>query len=129
MDDWIYWHLFTIIINYNSSQSMAKTHSIPFWTTSVFSSTVTDFVLIYESVTFSTATALNDTVLRMTPTEFTNELSFITSGEPNMSPCLTVRLLLCYSIASETCASEPLASSGLPCLFLAARTRVWRAVG
>jgi hypothetical protein len=32
----------TITINYNSSQSVAKTHSIPYWTTSVFSSTVTN---------------------------------------------------------------------------------------
>jgi hypothetical protein len=31
----------------------AKTLSIPYWTTSVFSSTVTDLVLIYESVTSS----------------------------------------------------------------------------
>jgi hypothetical protein len=39
-----------------------KTRSIPYWTTSVFSSTVADLVLIYESVT-STATALNDDCL------------------------------------------------------------------
>jgi hypothetical protein len=38
-----------IAANYNSSQSM--TCSIPYWTTSVFSSAVTDLVLIYESVT------------------------------------------------------------------------------
>jgi hypothetical protein len=31
-----------------------NTRSIPFWTTSVFSSIVTDLVLIYESVTSST---------------------------------------------------------------------------
>jgi hypothetical protein len=46
----------TIILNYNtcdSSQSVTKTHSIPPWTTSVFSFTVTDLVLIYESVTSS----------------------------------------------------------------------------
>jgi hypothetical protein len=35
------------------NQWLPKTHSIPYWTTSVFSSTVTDFVLIYESVTSS----------------------------------------------------------------------------
>jgi hypothetical protein len=44
---------FTIKISYNSSQSMAKTRSIPYWTTSVFTSTVTDLVLIYESITSS----------------------------------------------------------------------------
>jgi hypothetical protein len=42
-----------ITINYSSSQSMSKTRSIPYWTTSVFSSAVTDLVLIYESVTSS----------------------------------------------------------------------------
>jgi hypothetical protein len=34
---------------------MTKTRSIPYWTTSVFSSTVTDSVLIYESVTSSSS--------------------------------------------------------------------------
>jgi hypothetical protein len=38
-----------IITVYN--QWLPKTHSIPYWTTSVLSSTVTDLVLIYESVT------------------------------------------------------------------------------
>jgi hypothetical protein len=46
LDDWIYWHLVKNIINYNRSQSM--THSILYQTTSVFSSTVTDLVLINE---------------------------------------------------------------------------------
>jgi hypothetical protein len=45
------------------NQWLPKTRSIPHWTTSVFSSTVTDLVLIYESVTSSTATALNDDCL------------------------------------------------------------------
>jgi hypothetical protein len=35
------------------NQWLPKTRSIPYWTTSAFSSTVTDFILIYESVTFS----------------------------------------------------------------------------
>jgi hypothetical protein len=43
----------TMKINYNSSQLMTtKTRSIPDWTRTVFSSTVTDLVLIYESVTY-----------------------------------------------------------------------------
>jgi hypothetical protein len=33
------------------NQWLSETRSIPYWTTSVFSSTVTDLVLIYESVT------------------------------------------------------------------------------
>jgi hypothetical protein len=32
-------------------QWLLKTHSIPYWTTTIFSSTVTDLVLIHESVT------------------------------------------------------------------------------
>jgi hypothetical protein len=32
---------------------LSKTRSIPYWTTSVFSSTLTDLVLIYESVSSS----------------------------------------------------------------------------
>jgi hypothetical protein len=59
MDDWIYWHF---CYNYNQlahNQCLPQTRSIPYWTTSVFSSTVTELGLIYESVT-STATALND---------------------------------------------------------------------
>jgi hypothetical protein len=48
----------TIILNYNQLQQLTisllpRTPSIPYWTTSVFSSTVTDLVLIYESVTSS----------------------------------------------------------------------------
>jgi hypothetical protein len=35
------------------NQWLSKTRSIPYWTTSVCSSAVTDFVLIYESVTCS----------------------------------------------------------------------------
>jgi hypothetical protein len=37
-------------INRAHNQWRSKTRSIPYWTTSVFSSTVTDLVLIYESV-------------------------------------------------------------------------------
>jgi hypothetical protein len=42
LDDWIYWHFFTNTINYDSSQSMTRTRSIPCWTTSVFFSTLTN---------------------------------------------------------------------------------------
>jgi hypothetical protein len=35
------------------NQWPSKTHSIPYWTTSVFSFTVTNLILIYESVTSS----------------------------------------------------------------------------
>jgi hypothetical protein len=39
------------------NQWLPETRSFPYWTTSVFSSTVTDFVLIYVSIASSTATA------------------------------------------------------------------------
>jgi hypothetical protein len=45
------------------------------------------------------------------------------------SPCLTFPLLFCYSVAAETCVSEPLDSNRLPRLFVAAKTRIWLAVG
>jgi hypothetical protein len=35
------------------NQWLLTTRSIPYWTTNIFSSTVTDSVLIYESVTSS----------------------------------------------------------------------------
>jgi hypothetical protein len=48
---------FTISFNYNElyitdhNRWLLKTRSIPYWTTSAFSSTMTDLVLIYEPVT------------------------------------------------------------------------------
>jgi hypothetical protein len=42
LDDWVYWHFFTITTDYNSSQWLSKTRSIPYWATSVFSYTVTN---------------------------------------------------------------------------------------
>jgi hypothetical protein len=48
---------FTITLNYNQLQQLTingcLTRSITHWTTSVSSSTVTDFILICESVTSS----------------------------------------------------------------------------
>jgi hypothetical protein len=69
------------------------------WTTSVFSSTVTDLVLIYESVTSSASVVrwltlhswtLNSTtefwaLLRMSSSERSHVSPFIISGEPNIS--------------------------------------------
>jgi hypothetical protein len=40
LDDWIYWHLFSIITARNQRLLMAR--SIPCWTSSAFSSTVTN---------------------------------------------------------------------------------------
>jgi hypothetical protein len=43
----------TVICLTAPNECVSKTRSIPHWTTSAFSSTVTDLVLIYESVTSS----------------------------------------------------------------------------
>jgi hypothetical protein len=58
LDECIYWHLYynyfqlePIITDHN--QWLPKTRAIPYWTTSVFSSTVTGLLEIYESVTSS----------------------------------------------------------------------------
>jgi hypothetical protein len=58
LDGWIYWHCYYNYIELQSiitahNRWLSKTRSIPSWTTSVFSSTVTDLVPIYESVTSS----------------------------------------------------------------------------
>jgi hypothetical protein len=51
--NWMYWHLFTITTNYDSSQSMAVA---PFLAgLRVSSLRVTDLVLIYESATSATS--------------------------------------------------------------------------
>jgi hypothetical protein len=85
------------------NQWLSMTRSIPYWTTSVFSSAVTDLDLIYESVTSSASVVLWLTLhswtlefLRIHPTEFTNELSFITRGEPKRGHHL--ELFLCYFV-------------------------------
>jgi hypothetical protein len=41
----------SITITTAHNQWLPKTRSIPYWTTSIFSSIVSDLVLIYESVT------------------------------------------------------------------------------
>jgi hypothetical protein len=57
LDDWIYWHSFTITIITAHNQWLSKTCSIPYWTTSAFPTAVTDLVLIYELVTSSDSVA------------------------------------------------------------------------
>jgi hypothetical protein len=55
LDDWIYWHLLLQSLITAHNRWLPKTRSIPYWTTSVFSSSVTELVLIYESVTSITS--------------------------------------------------------------------------
>jgi hypothetical protein len=74
LDNWIYWHFFTITINYNSSQSVTVQDSLHSGWTSVFPSAATnDERLITAHILKSLP---NESI------EFTNDLSFITSGEP-----------------------------------------------
>jgi hypothetical protein len=54
LDDYIYWRLILQSLTRAHNQWLTKTRYIPSWTTSVFSSIVTDLVRIYESVTSST---------------------------------------------------------------------------
>jgi hypothetical protein len=55
------------------TQWLSKTRSIPHWTTSVFSSTVTDLVLIYESVTSSASVVRWSVLLSWTLYPLTND--------------------------------------------------------
>jgi hypothetical protein len=136
------WQLQPVITAH--SQWLPKTGSIPYWTTSVFSCTATDLVLIYESVISSASvvrwltlncltnaewrkslatelswTELNSLMtapLRMNP-ELT---SYITSGRTKYkSPYLTVPLLFCvYLFPRNVClASRWLAKDFRVCSF------------
>jgi hypothetical protein len=97
------------------SQWLSKTRSLPYWTTSVFSSPVSDLVLIYESVTSSASVVRWLTLhswtlsywallrrnhwnpLRMIP------LSFITRGERTRDHHL--EQFVCFIRCYETCVS------------------------
>jgi hypothetical protein len=140
----------TITINYNHIKQtghnrwLSKTRSIAYWITIVFSSTVTDLVLIYESVTSSASVVLWLTLYCWTLNsltndfEWTHELTLLhTSGwTEERSPPRTVRLLLFISSVATKCVcqsrgnalistkvfvatkrvfSEPFSSTGLFC--------------
>jgi hypothetical protein len=144
---WIWWldlsvlllQLQSIIIAHN--QWLSKTCSVPYWTTSVFSSTVTDLVLIYESVTSSASVVrwliLHRWTLKWTIEpiselsydwtkrfhELTNELSFITRGEPKRDHHL--EMFVCYYLCLATFYS---ATEVLPLLTALSRECVYRTV-
>jgi hypothetical protein len=111
--------LHSVVTAHNQWQS--KTRSSPYWTMSVFSSAVTDLVLIYESVT-SSATVLRWLTLDswrlnslMAPNEFTDEISFISRAEPKREHYLQqfVCYILCLFVATKRASSETLSSNGL----------------
>jgi hypothetical protein len=99
LDDWIYWHFFTITTN----QWLSKTRSIPYWTTGVF---------LFHCDEWRTKSPLrlnHWTYLRM-PNVWTfvnwTELNFlfVTSRRTDYkSPSRTFRLLLRPFVAAETC--------------------------
>jgi hypothetical protein len=62
--DWVYWHFFTIITAHN--QWLSTTRSFPYWTTSVFSSTVTNdkSLLTHWTLLLSLSLMLRPTVSR-----------------------------------------------------------------
>jgi hypothetical protein len=109
VDDWIYWHLHLqsplITITTGHNRWLPKTHSIPYWTTSVFSFIVTDFVLIYESVTSTNDFSFKHESWRVT--QSITCLPSITSGRTEyrlQSP--TVHVIVCLPVAAETCVNS-----------------------
>jgi hypothetical protein len=112
-------------IGSSHSQWLSQTRSIPYWTTNVFSSVVTDLVLIYESVTSSasvvcwltlhswTVNSLNS-VTTESFNSLTNALSFVTRGEPKRDHHL--EQFVCYYLFHpllRNVFTEPLSSNGL----------------
>jgi hypothetical protein len=94
LDGWIYWTpSVTVTLKYNQleqlSQWLSKTRSIPYWTMSVSSSTVTDLNLIYRLVTYGSLRA--------------NELSFCNFEANWIRSSRTVWLLLRLFVSVGTC--------------------------
>jgi hypothetical protein len=81
------------------NQLLSKTCSIPYWSTSVYLSTVTDLVLIYESVT-SSASVVHWLALHSWTLNFwiLLWLSFTTQGEPKRDHYL--QQFVCYCLYS-----------------------------
>jgi hypothetical protein len=104
---WIAWlDLLALLLQLQSiitahNRWLPKTRSIPYWTTSIFSSTVTDLVLIYEMVTSSTTVVCWLTLHSWTLNSLMNEseltLLYNSGWNEERPPPWTVRLLLFVS--------------------------------
>jgi hypothetical protein len=122
---WIGWldilalwlQLQSIIAGHN--QWPSKTCSIPYWTTSAFSSDATDLVLIYVSVTSSASVVrwlalhswtVTNASLNSLTNQFTNELSFISLGEPTRDHHLKLFVYYCYYFCFFRCYETCLAN-------------------
>jgi hypothetical protein len=112
------------------NQWLPTTRSIPYWTTNVFSFTVTDLVPIYESVTSSTSVVRWLTLPSWTLNSLTNPLIhectlFYKFGwTDEIIPPRTYRLLFCYSFATKRSCWTVAQQWIISCLFVAVRTRV-----
>jgi hypothetical protein len=118
------------------NQWLLKTRSIPYWTTSVFSSTVTDLVLIYESVT-SSASIVRWITLHSWTLNFWIFLRLNRSSVHGSSyslarihgKCLVPVRIHGNSVSTNpylhrTCVREPLSSNGLFSVYSLQRQRV-----
>jgi hypothetical protein len=84
------------------NQWLSETRSIPYWTTSVFSSTVTDLVLIYESVTPS-ASVLHGWALNSFKTELRLTRSCLHSRFYSLALTMENVCCLCVSMENICC--------------------------
>jgi hypothetical protein len=111
--DWIYWHFFTVTINYNSSRLRTVSDSLHFLLDyEHLLVCVTDLVLIYESVTSSASVVhdwtLNSLTNKSRMIELSKEISWRTEYR-SQSP--TVRALLCFIRCHRNMFRKPLASN------------------
>jgi hypothetical protein len=92
LDYWIYWLFLALTINYESSQSLtARTRSIPYWTTSVFTSTCDEQRITAHTLNCLERRLSSESLLRM------NYESLITSMRPEYrSPSQKVPLLFSH---------------------------------
>jgi hypothetical protein len=103
------------------NQWLLKTHSIPYWTTSVFFSIATDLILIYESLNSSTndlrmtshlRTNHDDWLLNSLPpqSQLTQSVTcppFITPGRTEeRSPFPTVQVIAYLTVAAKKCVNS-----------------------